>query len=52
MKEKKNYIDNIPRINDMKWEVLEDGIVEIIVETIIEIILAVIVEIVLAIIST
>ena len=32
MKEKKNYIDNIPRINDMKWEVLEDGIVEIIVE--------------------
>ena len=32
MKEKKNYIDNIPRINDMKWEVLEDGIVEITVE--------------------
>ena len=25
MKEKKNYIDNIPKINDMKWEVLEDG---------------------------
>ena len=34
MKEKKNYIDNIPRINDMKWEVLEDGIVEITVENI------------------
>ena len=32
MKEKKNYIDNIPRINAMKWEVLEDGIVEITVE--------------------
>ena len=32
MKEKKNYIDNIPKINDMKWEVLEDGIVEITVE--------------------
>ena len=32
MKEKKNYIDNIPRINDMKWEVLEDGMVEITVE--------------------
>lgn len=32
MKEKKNYIDNIPKINDMKWEVLEDGIVEISVE--------------------
>ena len=32
MKEKKNYIDNIPRINDMKWEVSEDGIVEITVE--------------------
>lgn len=32
MKDKKNYIDNIPKINDMKWEVLEDGIVEITVE--------------------
>ena len=32
MKEKKNYIDNIPKINDMKWDVLEDGIVEITVE--------------------
>ena len=29
MKEKKNYIDNIPKINDMKWDVSEDGIVEI-----------------------
>ena len=29
MKDKKNYIDHIPKINDMKWEVLEDGIVEI-----------------------
>ena len=28
MKEKKNYIDNIPKINDMKWDVSEDGIVE------------------------
>ena len=26
MKEKKNYIDNIPKINDMKWDVSEDGI--------------------------
>ena len=25
MKEKKNYIDNIPKINDMKWDVSEDG---------------------------
>ena len=32
MKEKKNYIDNIPKINDMKWDVSEDGIVEITVE--------------------
>ena len=32
MKDKKNYIDHIPKINDMKWEVLEDGIVEITVE--------------------
>ena len=32
MKEKKNYIDNIPKINDMKWDVSEDGIVEITVD--------------------
>lgn len=32
MKEKKNYIDNVPKINDIKWEVLENGIVEITVE--------------------
>ena len=32
MKEKKNYIDNIPKINDMIWDVSEDGIVEITVE--------------------
>lgn len=31
-KDDKNYIDKIPRINDKKWEVLEDGIVEITVE--------------------
>lgn len=29
---KKNYVDRIPMINDKKWEVLEDGIVEITVE--------------------
>ena len=32
MKEKKNYIDNIPKINYMKWDVAEYGIVEITVE--------------------
>ena len=32
MKETKNDIDNIPKINDMKWDVSEDGIVEITVE--------------------
>lgn len=31
-KENKNYVDKIPKINDKKWEVLEDGIVEITVE--------------------
>lgn len=31
-KDDKNYIDKIPKINDKKWEVLEDGIVEITVE--------------------
>ncbi len=31
-KEKKNYIDNIPQINNIEWEVKKDGIVEIKVE--------------------
>jgi hypothetical protein len=30
-KEEKNYLDNIPKINK-KWELLEDGLVEITVE--------------------
>jgi glutathionyl-hydroquinone reductase len=29
---KENYLDRIPKINGKKWEVLEDGIVEITVE--------------------
>ncbi|MDO4169075.1 MAG: PqqD family protein [Lachnospiraceae bacterium] len=28
----KNYLDHIPKINDKKWEVLEDGMVEVVVE--------------------
>lgn len=28
----KNYLDRIPKINDKKWEVLEDGMVEVVVE--------------------
>lgn len=31
-KNKNNYVDYIPKINDKKWEVLEDGIVEITIE--------------------
>lgn len=31
-RDNKNYIDKIPKNNDKKWEVLEDGIVEITVE--------------------
>ncbi len=31
-KEKKNYVDKIPKINNKTWEVSEDGIVEITVE--------------------
>lgn len=32
MKKNKNYIDNIPKINDKKWELMPDGIVEITIE--------------------
>ncbi len=32
VKEKKNYIDNIPEINNIDWKVLEDGIVELTIE--------------------
>ena len=31
-KNEKNYVDKIPKINDNKWEVLEDGIVGITIE--------------------
>jgi glutathionyl-hydroquinone reductase len=31
-KQKENYLDKIPVIHDKKWEVLEDGLVEITVE--------------------
>lgn len=31
-KSAKNYVDKIPKINNKKWEVLEDGIVEVTVE--------------------
>ncbi len=31
-KEKDNYLDRVPVINDMKWNELEDGIVEVVVE--------------------
>ena len=31
-KENKNYINKIPRINNKKWEILEDGMVEVTVE--------------------
>lgn len=27
-----NYLDQVPKINDKRWEVLEDGIVEVVVE--------------------
>lgn len=29
---KDNYLDRVPEINDKKWNVLEDGIVEVVVE--------------------
>ena len=32
MKKKENYLDRIPVLNDMKWNLLEDGIVELVVE--------------------
>lgn len=32
MKKKDNYLEKIPKINDKKWEVLEDGLVEVTVE--------------------
>ena len=31
-KTKDNYLDRIPVINDKKWNVLEDGLVEVVVE--------------------
>ena len=31
-KNKENYLDRIPAINNMKWDLLDDGIVEIVVE--------------------
>lgn len=31
-KDGRNYVDKIPQINDKKWEVLEDGIVEVTIE--------------------
>lgn len=31
-KDSRNYVDKIPKINDKKWELLENGIVEVTVE--------------------
>ena len=30
--ENRNYVNRIPRINNKKWEVMEDGIVEVTIE--------------------
>ncbi len=32
MKKKKNYLDNIPEINNIKWNTLDDGIIELVIE--------------------
>jgi hypothetical protein len=32
MKKKENYLDKIPEINNIKWNTLDDGIIELVIE--------------------